>query len=140
MAARTDAKTILRLLLVLSISSLTGWIVGLGGASLSAVIVSIWSGDDSFVRALTWMTLGTWGICGLLVGFVCGLVGWAIWLRRFVLGDLFLVAPTLVVWTFIGAAMGSVLLFPLTLISAPWGFFVACARCEQAIRVEVSIR
>src|SRR4051794_1563730 len=107
---------VLRLLAVLISSALVGWAVAVGATVLSAFVVRAWSGDNSFVNALTWMSLETWGFFGGLLGLSSGIVAYVVWLRRVALTDLFRAAPTLIGWTILGSAVGAVLLFPLTLV------------------------
>jgi hypothetical protein len=124
----------LNAVLVLVASACVGWGIAAGSAVLSSYVVSAWSGDTSFVQALGWGSLGTWGMFGALFGFVFGAIAYGVWLRQLSLTELALAAPRLIYWTLLGAAISAALLFPLVLVGAPAFFFRACSRAVAGRR------
>jgi hypothetical protein len=118
-----------RLLVALIPSALTGFVVAVAATALAAHTVSLWSGDDAFRQALSWRMLNTYGlVAGVPLGMVVGAAGYLVWLRRIPLADLLRAAPVLFAWTVLGGALSGAVLFPLTVLGAPWAFFAACAR------------
>jgi hypothetical protein len=122
---------VIRAAVIIVVAAIAGWVVAVASSAVSAYVVSIWSGDASFVHALGWESLGTWGMFGTLIGMVCGSIGFALWLRRLDLSQTLRALPALVGWTVAGGIAGAVILFPLALVGAAGAFFRCCARAAR---------